>query len=305
MGKIEYSVIVLLVICSCLCVSGEEVGVNMEYSDEKSLEYFYITELAYCSIDRVKRWDIGKLLEPLKEWRLLYCVSHKTVQTDYEISSMVIIANDKEKLISVAFRGSSHKQIVDEVVYSGDVPYLLHPIPDAVALEYFYTNYDQLFRQDLINHLQFYQKEMPQYSYLFTGHSLGGAITVLAALDLYLLNLMDQPPLVYTYGQPRVSNPTLSLLFNEKIPFFYRVVHNRDLVPHVPPCMGLSFCKLEEVEENGYLWDPWHSGREVWYNDEMTSYVLCSSETSEDPECSNSRIFNLSTEDHNSYFKNR
>jgi hypothetical protein len=86
-------------------------------------------------------------------------------------------------------------------------------------MEYIYINYEQLFRQDLIKHMQFYQKEMSQYSLLFTPHSLGGVLTVLAALDIYLMKLMDEPPFVYTYGQPRVSNPTLSLLFNEKFRF--------------------------------------------------------------------------------------
>jgi hypothetical protein len=37
----------------------------------KSLEYVYISALAYCSISKVKRWDIGELENPLKDWRLL------------------------------------------------------------------------------------------------------------------------------------------------------------------------------------------------------------------------------------------
>jgi predicted alpha/beta hydrolase len=71
-------------------------------------------------------------------------------------------------------------------IHLGDVPYLFHPIPDAVAMKYFYTNYDELFREDLIAHMQFYEKEMSGYSVLFTGHSLGGALAVLAAFDMYL-----------------------------------------------------------------------------------------------------------------------
>lgn len=41
---------------------------------------------------------------------------------------------------------------------------------------------------------------------------------------------------------------------NERIPYFYQVVHDRDLVPHVPPCMGFSFCELEDEDTNWILW---------------------------------------------------
>ena len=44
-----------------------------------------------------------------------------------------------------------------------------------------------------------------------TGHSLGGAIAVIAALDIK--HTYDVPMKVYTYGQPRVGNGLYSKYF--------------------------------------------------------------------------------------------
>jgi len=63
-----------------------------------------------------------------------------------------------------------------------------------------------------------------------TGHSLGGALTSLAAWRFNEVGLL--PAQVYTYGSPRVGNRA----FVKHHPVtMYRVVNRRDLVPHLPP----------------------------------------------------------------------
>ena len=81
-GKINIVVIGLVLICLCFCVSGEEMGRKVKYSEAKSIEYMFFSALAYCSMSKVKKWDIGKLHQTLKNWRLLYGVAKKTVQSD-------------------------------------------------------------------------------------------------------------------------------------------------------------------------------------------------------------------------------
>jgi hypothetical protein len=62
-----------------------------------------------------------------------------------------------------------------------------------------------------------------------TGHSMGGAIAVLAA---YRLAKMGRPPVaVYTYGAPRVGDRTFCSSYT--LPT-YRVVNRLDLVPEMP-----------------------------------------------------------------------
>jgi hypothetical protein len=65
----------------------------------------------------------------------------------------------------------------------------------------------------------------------FTGHSLGGAIAVLAAARV---SAAHRPLAVYTYGAPSCGNRT----FAHEHPLrdrIYRVVNNRDVVPHSLP----------------------------------------------------------------------
>jgi len=109
-----------------------------------------------------------------------------------------------------------------------------------------------------------------------TGHSLGGAIATLAAADLYSLS----PDLsVYTFGSPRVGDLAFASYFDKIIPDTFRVVHNQDLVPHIPQRF-LGFR---------------HVSREVWYYQEAGgSFKLCNG--GEDDACSNS--VNLHVDEH-------
>ena len=68
-------------------------------------------------------------------------------------------------------------------------------------------------------------KDLPLY---ITGHSLGGALAIVAT---YCLS-SDQIAACYTFGGPRVGN----LAFGQSIkPPVYRVINAADLVPRLPP----------------------------------------------------------------------
>lgn len=74
----------------------------------------------------------------------------------------------------------------------------------------------------------------PDLGLYITGHSLGGALAQLAALDLE----RDTLAAVYTFGSPRVA----TLGFDEAVKApHYRVVNAWDLVPSVPPAFPGGF----------------------------------------------------------------
>merc|ERR1711920_1053469 len=82
-----------------------------------------------------------------------------------------------------------------------------------------------------------------------TGHSLGGAVACLFALDIASarrvdpsrpgdhLSLTDRKPVVYTYGSPRPGNAAFRSIYNMMVPDTYRIVAGRDLVPTLSPAV--------------------------------------------------------------------
>ena len=68
-----------------------------------------------------------------------------------------------------------------------------------------------------------------------TGHSMGGALAVLAAA---MIQSEARATIggVLTFGQPRVGDPAFSSAFNESLgAVTFRYVNDRDIVPHIPP----------------------------------------------------------------------
>lgn len=124
---------------------------------------------------------------------------------------------------------------------------------------------------------------------LVTGHSLGGAMALLTGLDLAVHDesIIDGLS-VYTFGEPRVGNDEFSDFIRSKVKNLFRVVHNSDIVPRLPPQEGLG------------LFDFHHEPREVWYPDGQ-SYHICDVE-GEDPSCVDGiSVLKLSISDHLSY----
>lgn len=76
-----------------------------------------------------------------------------------------------------------------------------------------------------------------------TGHSLGGALAVLAASDLG--RAYPSASLVcYTYGSPKVGNSAFAAEFHELVPDSWSLVNDQDPVPRVPAGTGFRRCGL-------------------------------------------------------------
>lgn len=74
---------------------------------------------------------------------------------------------------------------------------------------------------------------------LITGHSLGGALTALAAPDLLNDVAANLAPIVYTWAEPRVGHPDFVTFFDTRVNICYRIVNLWDVVPHLPPPLAL------------------------------------------------------------------
>ncbi|KAL9232923.1 hypothetical protein vseg_007983 [Gypsophila vaccaria] len=89
----------------------------------------------------------------------------------------------------------------------------------------------------------------PQSKWLVycTGHSLGGAIATLLALELSSTQLAKSGAIsvtMYNFGSPRVGNRNFADVYNEKVKDSWRVVNHRDIIPTVPRLMG--YCHVAQ-----------------------------------------------------------
>ncbi|HET9309086.1 MAG TPA: lipase family protein [Candidatus Sulfotelmatobacter sp.] len=73
----------------------------------------------------------------------------------------------------------------------------------------------------------------PVTSLTICGHSLGGALATLLALDV-AANTGFKNPLVYTYASPRTGGPQFAATYNQVVPNTSRIAGRIDLVPKLP-----------------------------------------------------------------------
>jgi hypothetical protein len=79
-------------------------------------------------------------------------------------------------------------------------------------------------------------KKQPPTSLTICGHSLGGALATLLALDV-AANTTDpalKNPAVYTYASPRTGDPSFADMYNHVVPQTFRIANRIDLVPKLP-----------------------------------------------------------------------
>jgi predicted lipase len=67
-----------------------------------------------------------------------------------------------------------------------------------------------------------------------TGHSLGGALATMLAVDLAANNVWVNP-IVYTFGSPRVGDKVFAGTYDNFVATSWRVSNLNDLVPKLPP----------------------------------------------------------------------
>lgn len=73
----------------------------------------------------------------------------------------------------------------------------------------------------------------PVTSLTICGHSLGGALATLLALDT-AANTEFKHPTVYTYASPRTGGPLFVSTYNQVVPNTIRIAGRLDLVPKLP-----------------------------------------------------------------------
>ena len=171
-----------------------------------------------------------------------------------------IICKGRSQIV-VAFRGTDnmqnvktdctmYREIVDEMILDRrldlfDVSSWLHRMRwnSGVGLPRCHKGFLSAFRQigpEVMQRLVPILEEHPTYEIVCTGHSLGGALSVL--LSYWVSRYVKRKPLVYTFGSPRIGNSTFAELVDRAVPHIFRVVNACDVIPTWPiRLFGLLF----------------------------------------------------------------
>ena len=216
----------------------------------------WLSAAAYCDKDI---YNTMKLTGPASGFIV------KDVIYDYksDLQGYVGILPAQHK-IYVVFRGSSSVRNWIEDLEIKKVDYTTFSECNCKVHDGFYKSTLNVIDQ-VTNSVKLLQKQYG-YDIIVTGHSYGAATCQLTAMELYAKGIDSS---VYNFGQPLIGDSAYGRFVNTKIVNLWRIVHNKDMVPHVPP------------EEFGYQ----HSCQEV-FEDEKGNIKLCSENDCSDPTCS-------------------
>lgn len=261
-----------------------------EYDNELAWQALWYAKAASCTDASI-----------VKDWTCPGCQFHPrfqllNVHTNSTVGDLAFTGYDPElKAIVASYQGTED---IAEALIDADFTQIQYPHGPAGALIHAgfwetWQSYGSAIIWDMFSLLQLHPDAKMIIS---TGHSLGGAASLLGSLETVRLLRMNSslpqiPVLSYTYGQPRVGNPVFSdYVYTTGLQSphkQYRVVNKNDIVPHLP------FNGLPKNAE-------WlHAPQEIWYKDggNVTYKVCHGTGTAEDPTCSDSEI-DLSIADH-------
>jgi hypothetical protein len=269
-------------------------GVNAKstYSEVDAIFHVQFARAAFCTQAAIETWTCGEMCDAIKPPPL----NVRFLPRGDWWSVQGYVAQMQDQHCILAFRGS-----VDVQNWAADMMAVPRPWPqngtkawcaNCSAHAGFAMAYDEL-RPGVLNAISDFSCK----SIGVVGHSLGGGLATLAALDLSAGRKMDVYP-VYTFGSPRVGNFALVSAFEEAgkenghVPAQWRITHYHDPVPHLaPPIPAMGSLSYE------------HTPTEVWYNLPSSSYRVCDANNGEDPTCSASvSSYELVNFQHLTYF---
>lgn len=233
----------------------------------------WLSAASYCD---KKDYGVMKLAGPAKGF-LVKDIIHDT-KTDLQGYIGVLPSS---KTIYVVFRGSSSIRNWIEDAEFKKIAYNTFPACACSVHDGFYKSALAVIDQ-VIPSVKSLLREY-NYNIIVTGHSYGAAVAQLISMELLARNIESN---VYNFGQPRIGDVAYASFVNERLKELWRVVHNHDIVPHVPPIK---------------VFDYYHSCREVFEN-EKGDIKLCSANECEDIDCSQQfKLKDTSAKDHDVY----
>ncbi len=238
----------LVIFCTAVIFGIHAAGQSPQQAIETGLQVFALRSSQYDSFQHVPellredwqthsvvRWDIAKPLSAIS----YQVYEEETIITRYFLSSMGFelveevpyktmygyIASVDDVMV-IAFRGTNLTSIRDWHVnwQYKQKPFLGHWFHEGFVDHY--LGMEPKIRQAI-------QARKPRHIWI-TGHSLGGALAVVAAA--HLKTTLGVEPRLCTFGQPRVTDSAGAAWLDSQFSNRYaRFVNGSDIVPSLPP----------------------------------------------------------------------
>ena len=126
-----------------------------------------------------------------------------------------------------------------------------------------------MFRTNLLKAL----KDINPNNIVISGHSLGGGVSTLCAVDL--ASVYPGKVVSYTFAAPRVGNSELCSLIDKRLNI-YRIVNSCDVVPTLPSSVSPNFANPELpffYQQCGHLLSFTSNWKSIGNNHELAVYI--------------------------------
>jgi len=236
--------------------------VNTFYSDSNARHYLDYSLSSYCPMATIQNLTCAPCRNISNHF-----LSTLFYNNDNSATFGFAVATDQE--IIIAFRGTVLTDLANIVTDLSSVvmtPWLNQNITNAQVGYGFYQAYLGIKSMVISSVIQLRQ-QFPTLPVVVTGHSLGGALASICAVDLY--ETLGIIPIEWTFGSPRVGNDIWATYHQNIVQVTWRTVNMKDPVPHLPP-------------------EGQHVTTEVWFQNDVVNFKICSSTNGEDPTCSDS-----------------
>ena len=163
-------------------------------------------------------------------------------RSDDEVS-IGLICQDQTGGVAIAIRGTE-----GTLEWIHDADFLLVPCPFLTGAGHTEDGFTAMYESlqtgvapnspTVVNAFAKLPFPRPVSSVTVCGHSLGGALATLLALDV-AANTVYKNPSVYTFGSPRTGDSLFASTYDQVVKNSYRVANRLDIVPTLPPPGGL------------------------------------------------------------------
>ena len=263
--------------------------VSMKTFNQDMISYYsWFASYGYCEDIDVPLFCCKNYFDFFtKKWQIV----SETSTDKYYVYNFILWRNDQFKKYIVAFPGTNEiLELLNEAV---NIKLVDYESGNGIKLVNYFKQVafelkEIFFTKDVLDDIQAH----PDYQFIATGHSLGGAVATIFLYEAINKGYLDpnrNEPVLITYGQPRTGNENFVLDFNKKIKNVLRIVRDGDIVVSLP----------YSLINNPYR----HLGGLILVNKDITIMTYCPKDIGEDyPDKECQKSTSISFNYHTYYF---